>query len=85
MPYVVRYTQETVLAEYEGFSPWNACSDRIVVVVFDGEAELYSVDDDATFSKVTSEINRKYRDDYSREPESVKIFVNILRAPFDLP
>ena len=79
MPYEMRgwdgTTQTKVFETYNGFSPYKAGAEQIAIATFDGEPELYAIDDGAYLPAVDAEIKRKYRDDYSREPELVVYYV----------
>lgn len=77
MPYVLR-DGDTVLATFDGFSPYRGKTDRIVLATFDGEPDLYDVDKGADLADVIVSINRKYDYDYSREPESIAIYTKTL-------
>jgi len=77
MPYIIR-SDDVVLGHYSGYSPYRGKTDRIVLATFDGEPDLYDVDEGADLADVIVEINRKYNDDYSREPESVAIYQKIV-------
>lgn len=70
MPYIVR-DKDFVYATYSGFSPFKGKTGRIALAFFDGEPDLYDIDDDADLAVVVDEINRKYNDDYSRFAEIV--------------
>jgi hypothetical protein len=65
---------DVVLASYTGFSVHKGKTGRIAIAIFDGETDLYDVDDGANLSTVDHEIRRKYRDDYSREPERIMFY-----------
>jgi hypothetical protein len=57
--------------EYTGFSHYRAGARRIVIATFDGDADLYSVDDGINPSVAIEEIKRMYRVGYDREPELI--------------
>lgn len=62
--------------DYKGFSRWTGKADRIVIAHFDGEPDLYDVDAGAALAEVREEIERFYRRDFDRGPESINFYVN---------
>lgn len=75
MPYKMKDSDGNVFEEYKGFSPYRAGDRYIAIATFDGEPDIYTHDAGAGLADVDSEIRRKYRDDYSREPESLVHYI----------
>jgi hypothetical protein len=71
MPFVVSTSGSAGPVTFNGFSRWTGKSDRIAVVTFEGEAEVYDIDDNVHPDIVTAEIGRMYRADYDRLPEKI--------------
>jgi hypothetical protein len=68
---------DVILGTYDGYSFYQGATGRMAIVIFDGMDDLYAIDDGANLSAVADEIKRKYRDDYSREPESITFYGRI--------
>lgn len=65
--------------DYAGFSHWDGMAgktDRIAIAVFDGEANLFAVDNGVALADVRGEIERYYRDDFDRGPERIDFYAS---------
>lgn len=61
---------------YEGFSPYRGATKRMAFATFDGEVDMYDVDDGADLAAVTTEINRMYQNGYDRLPERLRFLTD---------
>lgn len=71
MPFKVSTAESDGAVTFHGFSRWTGKSDRIAVVSFEGEPEIYDCDENVHPDIVSAEINRMYVADYGRQPEKI--------------
>ena len=65
---------------YRGFGTMQNEAKVFAVAVFDGDNDLYAVDEAANLDKVADEIDRLYRDDYDRGPSHLQFYRRIERG-----
>jgi hypothetical protein len=71
MPYKVEGANGTIAEHYDGFSPYRAGDRRIIIATFDGETDLYGVDDGINPSVAIESLKSYYQRGYNRLPELI--------------
>lgn len=82
MSFTVKGTHGVSDEVYKDFSSYRDDCEHMIIVMFDGDTELYSLDPGVGTVRAMSEVHRMYVDGYSRPPTSITVFHRVTRVEF---